>query len=279
MKLFRIDTQRGNLSPMIVMIVAFITVMPLTAFTTYFRWQDLLLFLISYAVRMFSITAGYHRYFAHKTFQTNRVFQFILAFIASTTLQGGPLWWASHHRHHHMCSDQEEDVHSPKRDGFWHSHLFWFLYKKNLKARYDLIRDFAKYPELRFLERYWYLSPIILIAVLALFGGWNAVAWGFCVPAIVINHVTYCVNSLVHMFGKRRYETGDTSRNNWWIAILTLGEGWHNNHHRYAGSVRQGFAWYEYDITYYIIKVLSWLGIVHHLRPVPKAILEEGGLA
>ncbi|MEM9243016.1 MAG: fatty acid desaturase [Pseudomonadota bacterium] len=264
---------------MIVSIVAVITLMPLTAFTTYFKWSDLLIFLGSYSLRVFALTAGYHRYFSHKSFKTNRVFQFLLAFVACTALQGGPLWWASHHRHHHMCSDQEDDVHSPIRDGFWHSHMIWFMYKKNLKARYDLIRDFAKYPELRFLERYWYLSPIVLIAILAFFGGWNAVVWGFCVPAVFVNHVTYSVNSFVHLFGKRRYETQDTSRNNWWISALTFGEGWHNNHHRYAGSVRQGFTWYEFDLTFYILKVLSWFRIVYELRPIPRTILQEGGLA
>lgn len=273
-----VRAKEESISLLICTLVIVIALMPLLAFTTYFRYYDLLIFLASYSLRVFTLTAGYHRYFSHKSFKTSRLFQFILAFISATALQGGALWWASRHRHHHLYSDQPEDAHSPKQQGFWYSHCIWFMYHKNLKARYDLIRDFASFPELRFLEKYWYLSPLAMILILALIGGWNAVVWGFFVPAVFVNHITYCVNSVVHIFGKRRYNTTDTSRNNWLISLLAFGEGWHNNHHRYAGSASQGFAWYELDITYCLLKMLSWLRIVWDLKPIPDAILREGHL-
>ncbi|MCP3680044.1 MAG: acyl-CoA desaturase [Gammaproteobacteria bacterium] len=268
----------GPISPLIIVLVAIIALLPLTAFTTYFKWADLAILVVSFSVRAFAITAGYHRYLSHNAFKTSRVFQFIMAFLGSTTLQGGPLWWASLHRHHHMYSDQKEDISSPVREGFWHSHMCWFMYKRNLKAPYYLIKDLYRYPELRLLERYWYLTPLALIIPLAIFGGWNAVVWGFFVSAFFINHATYCINSVVHIFGRRRYDIKDNSRNNWWAAIITFGEGWHNNHHRYAGSARMGFTWYEIDISYYILKILSLFHIVWDLRPIPEKILREGNI-
>lgn len=268
------DAMSGTICTLVIIIA----LMPLLAFTTPFLFKDLIYFFVSYSLRVFTLTAGYHRYFSHRSYKTSRVFQFILAFISATALQGGPLWWGSRHRHHHLYSDQPQDAHSPIQQGFWYSHCLWFMYHKNLKARYDLIRDFATFPELRFLEKYWYFSPLILMLVLYLMGGWNAMVWGFFVPAVFVNHVTYCVNSVVHMFGYRRYKTSDTSRNNWLVSILAFGEGWHNNHHRFSGSTRQGFTWYEIDITYYILKVLSWFHIVWDLKPIPEAILKEGNL-
>lgn len=262
----------------IVFLVAFIFLLPLTALTTYFSYSCLAVFFVSYFLRVFALTAGYHRYFSHKSFKTSRTFAFLMAAIASTALQGGPLWWASKHRHHHRTSDTPEDVHSPAQHGFWYSHMLWFMYKRNLKAHYGLIKDFSKFPEIRFLDRYWFLMPLVLIGILYLLGGWNWVVWGFCVPAVFINHGTYAVNSLVHVFGKRRFNTKDDSRNNWFVALITFGEGWHNNHHRYSGSARQGFAWYEIDMTYYLLKFLSLFSVVWDLKPVPTRILEEGGL-
>ncbi|MCP3679673.1 MAG: acyl-CoA desaturase [Gammaproteobacteria bacterium] len=268
----------GPLSPLIVVLVAIIALLPLTVFTTPFKWIDLVILIVSFSVRAFAITAGYHRYLSHKAFKTSRVFQFIMAFLSATAMQGGPLWWASLHRHHHMYSDQENDISSPLYGGFWHSHMIWFMYKKNLKAPYHLIKDLYHYPELRLLERYWYLTPLALIIPLAIFGGWNAVVWGFFVPAVLINHAAYCINSVVHLFGKRRYDINDNSRNNLLWALLTFGEGWHNNHHRYAGSARMGFTWYEIDISYYILKFLSLFHIVWDLKPVPRKVLQEGNI-
>jgi stearoyl-CoA desaturase (delta-9 desaturase) len=269
-------TEKG-VSIFVVYIVVLIHIMPFAAFTTpFYVTMDLTLFFLSYTLRVFALTGGYHRYFSHKSFQTSRFFQFFLAYLGACALQGGPLWWASHHRYHHHHSDTEKDSHSPKQHGFWYSHVGWFMKKKNLHAHYHLIRDFSKYPELRLLERYWYLAPLPVILMLYLFGGWNAVVWGFFVPTAFVNNVTYAVNSLVHVFGGRRYHTKDDSRNNLLVALFAFGEGWHNNHHRFAGSARQGFAWYQLDITYLILKACNCLRLVSKIKPVPENILKEG---
>lgn len=251
--------------------------MPFTAFTTAFSVVDIYLFIMSYSIRVFALTAGYHRYFSHKSFQTTRGFQFVLAYLGALSLQGGPLWWASHHRHHHRNSDNDDDIHSPVSKGFLQSHLLWFMKKSHLKAHYHLIRDFSKYPELRLLERYWYITPLPILLLLFLAGGWNFLIWGYLVPTVVVNHVTYSVNSIVHLFGKRPFKTKDNSRNNWLIALLTFGEGWHNNHHRYAGSAHQGFSAWQIDITFYVLKFLSYFGVVNQLKTVPHKVLKEGG--
>ncbi|PCJ60221.1 MAG: hypothetical protein COA79_08605 [Planctomycetota bacterium] len=269
-----------KISFIIVALVTFIFLMPFTSFFTVFKIEDLYILFLSYFIRMFAITAGYHRYFSHTTFKTSRIFQFFLAATASTTLQGGPLWWSTKHRHHHAKSDLAEDYHSPVQHGFWHSHMLWFMYKKNLNIKMDSVMvKFNKFPEIRFIEKYWAFVTLLMIAILYFFGGWNWVIWGFCVPAVLLNHATYTVNSLVHIFGYRRYETSDNSKNNWFVAIITLGEGWHNNHHKFSNCTRQGFAWYEFDITYYILKLLSYLRIVWDIKPVPERVLKEGNIS
>jgi stearoyl-CoA desaturase (delta-9 desaturase) len=260
----------------VIIIVCLIHLAPITAFFVPLHWSDIYLFLFSYALRVFCLTAGYHRYFSHKSFQTGRVFQFFLAYFAACSLQGGPLWWASHHRRHHHLSDLPEDAHSPKQYGFWYSHFLWFMKKKHLKSHYGLIKDFSRFPELRWLERYWYLTPLPVLLLLYFFCGWNGVVWGFLVPTVFVNNITYSVNSLLHLFGSRTYNTADASRNNVWLALMTFGEGWHNNHHRYPGSARQGFRWYEIDISYTILLILSKLRLVSRLKAVPEKILQEG---
>ena len=230
---------------------------------------------VLFFVRMFAVTGGYHRYFSHRTYKTSRVFQFVLAFLAQTTAQKGALWWAAHHRHHHRFSDQHGDLHSPVIDGFWYSHVGW-LFNGTAATDYSKIPDFAAFPELRFLNRYHLLPPIALGVATFLLLGWSGLFIGFFLSTILTWHATFTINSLSHVFGKRRFATSDDSRNNWLLALLTLGEGWHNNHHRFAASTRQGFYWYEIDITYYVLKVLSWFRIVWDLRPVPARILEEG---
>ena len=229
-----------------------------------------------YLVRMFAVTGGYHRYFSHRTYKTSRVFQLVLAFVAQTSAQRGALWWAAHHRHHHLYSDQPQDVHSPVQDGFWYSHVLWLFDTDVPATDYRSIPDLARYPELRFLNKYYLLPPILLGALVFLTLGASGLFFGFFVSTVLLWHGTFTINSLTHVYGKRRYVTSDDSRNNWLLAIVTLGEGWHNNHHRFSSSARQGFYWYEYDITYYILKALSWLGLVWQLRPVPAGILEEG---
>ncbi|UCE82060.1 MAG: acyl-CoA desaturase [Deltaproteobacteria bacterium] len=238
-----------------------------------------------YLVRMFAITGFYHRYFSHKTFKTNRFWQFLFAVLGISSVQRGPLWWAAHHRHHHRYADQEEDPHSPARHGFWHSHMGWLTTRENFPTRMAYVRDWAKYPELIWLNRFDTLVPILLGVSLFLLGeilgaynpelgtsGPQMLIWGFFISTVVLFHATATINSLDHMFGKRRYNTPDTSRNNVFLALITLGEGWHNNHHHYAVSTRQGFYWWEIDITYYLLIFLSWLGIVRDLRPLPEAV-------
>ena len=232
-----------------------------------------------YAIRMFGLTAGYHRYFSHRSYKTSRAFQFILALLGSLAVQKGPLWWAAHHRRHHRYTDQENDVHSPVVKGFWWAHIGWVISPKNDETDWSAIKDFAGLPELRWLNKYHMIPPIIL-GVLCFFGGvyfgetgWQWLVWGFVISTVLLYHGTFTVNSLAHMWGSKRYKTGDESRNNFFIALWTGGEGWHNNHHYYMGSVRQGFFWWEVDFSYYALKLLSWLNIVWDLRMPPEQVL------
>jgi stearoyl-CoA desaturase (delta-9 desaturase) len=229
-----------------------------------------------YFLRMFALTAGYHRYFSHRSYKTSRAFQFILASLACSATQKGPLWWAAHHRRHHRFSDQEGDVHSPVRDGFWWSHLGWILSTRFEATDFDAIRDFSRYPELRWLNN-WHAVPAIVLAVGCYFiGGWQSLVWGYFVSTVILYHGTFFINSLAHVWGNRRYETTDQSRNNFWLAMITGGEGWHNNHHHYMASVKQGFFWWEIDTSYYILRALSWFGIVWDLRLPPAHLLKRG---
>ena len=235
--------------------------------------------LVTYLVRMFAITAGFHRYFAHKSFRTGRAFQFILALAGGCAAQKGVLWWAAHHRHHHAHSDTEADVHSPVTGGFWRSHCGWFLCNEFDETQYRLIPDLLSYPELRFLNRWHGVPPTVLALLLYGFGtalerfapvlrtnGPETLIWGFFVSTVAVYHCTFCVNSLAHIFGTRRFETRDHSRNNWWIAIITLGEGWHNNHHYSPSRERQGIIWWEIDVAHYCICALRRFGLVSHIR-------------
>lgn len=244
------------------------------AFFIDFHWWYVGLAVGSYYLRMFFITGAYHRYFSHKTYETSRWFQFFLAFMAMTSSQKGVLWWASHHRHHHAHSDLEGDLHSPKYGGFWHSHAGWVLSPKYKQHNEALIRDFMKYPELVFLNKYWQIAPVTYALAITLIFGWPGLLWGFAIATTFLWHGTFTINSLSHTWGKRRYSTTDTSRNNFILSLVTLGEGWHNNHHRFQASARNGFFWYEIDITYYGLKILSWLGLIWKLRPVPKDLMD-----
>jgi stearoyl-CoA desaturase (Delta-9 desaturase) len=225
--------------------------------------------------RTWGVTAGYHRYFAHRTYKTGRVFQFFLAFLAQTSAQKGALWWAAHHRVHHRKSDQEGDVHSPVQSGFFYSHVGW-IFADTEETRWEQIRDFSRYPELRFLNRFYLLPPILLGIASLLWMGWPGLFIGFFLSTVLCWHNTFLVNSLAHVVGTRRFETKDQSRNNWFIGLSTLGEGWHNNHHHFPGSARNGFYWWEIDVTYYVLLALERVGIVWELRDPPLRILEEG---
>ena len=238
-----------------------------------------------YAIRMFAITGFYHRYFSHRTFKTSRVGQFLFALLGACAVQRGPLWWAAHHRHHHRYSDQEQDTHSPRQHGFLWSHMGWFTSRANFATNLRVVADLAKFPELRFLDRFDVLVAISLAVFLYLVGvvlaifapalgtsGLQMLIWGFFISTVVLYHGTYTINSLAHKIGRKRYETQDESGNSFLLALITLGEGWHNNHHHYPASVRQGFYWWEIDLTYYTLVLLSWTGLIWDLRPVPEHV-------
>jgi stearoyl-CoA desaturase (delta-9 desaturase) len=200
--------------------------------------------------------------------------QFVFALLGNITSQKSPLWWAAHHRHHHRFSDQEEDVHSPTQHGFMWSHMGWFLSDVHKETKVELVRDLAKFPELVWMDRNPYLMPVALAAILTIFGGTGALVWGFFLSTVLVWHSTFTINSLAHVWGTRRYETTDTSKNNFFLALVTLGEGWHNNHHRYMGSIRLGFFWWEVDIAYYVLKIMAWVGLIWDVRTVPESLLQ-----
>ncbi|MBB5940998.1 stearoyl-CoA desaturase (delta-9 desaturase) [Xanthomonas arboricola] len=239
-----------------------------------------------YAVRMFALTGFYHRYFAHRAFKTSRPVQFLFAAIGATCVQRGPLWWAAHHRNHHRHTDTPADPHSPRQHGFWWSHSGWFLTPRGFRTDWEAIPDLRRFPELRFLDRFDLLLPVLLALALFLLGGWlqqhvpqlgtdgpQLLVWGFFVSTVALFHATFTINSLAHRFGSRRFDTRDDSRNNLWLALLTFGEGWHNNHHFFPGAARQGFRWWELDLTWYGLKALSWTRVIRELKPVPAGLV------
>jgi len=248
---------------------------------------DVFVAAVLYVVRMFAITGFYHRYFAHKTFKTGRLNQLFWAFVAATSGQRGPLWWAAHHRQHHQHTEQAPDPHNARR-GFWWSHIGWFLCDKHFSTRTHQIKDFARYPELIWLDRFDITAPVVLALLVYGLGagiehflpawgtsGLQLLFWGFLVSTLVLLHVTLSINSLAHRWGKRPFKTTDDSRNSWWLALLTLGEGWHNNHHHYCGSTRQGFHWWQVDMTYYTLRMMAVLGLVWEIREPPPRVLEK----
>jgi stearoyl-CoA desaturase (delta-9 desaturase) len=233
-------------------------------------WKVAALALGGYLLRMWAVTAGYHRYFAHRTYKTSRAFQLVLAVLGATTMQNGPIWWASAHRRHHKDSDGPGDLHSPARRGFWYAHVAW-VFDLTVPAPRDEsnVRDLTRYPELRWLDSHDWIPLTAYAVACAGIGGAAGLVWGFVVSTLAVFHATMLINSLAHVWGSRRYATGDQSRNNAVLAILTLGEGWHNNHHHYMSSTRQGFLWWELDVTYYVLRGLAWLGVVWGIREPP----------
>lgn len=245
---------------------------------------DVCVALFLYAIRMFAITGFYHRYFSHKTFKTGRTNQFIWAAIAASSGQRGPLWWAAHHRQHHRSTEDDLDPHNARK-GFWWSHIQWFLCDKHFATQTALAKDLARYPELVWLDRFDAAAPAFLALLVYLFGlfveaafpeaGTSALQmlfWGFLISTLVLLHVTLSINSLAHRFGSRTFDTDDDSRNSFWLALLTFGEGWHNNHHHYCGSTRQGFSWWQIDISYFLLKMMERLGLVWDIREPPAEL-------
>jgi len=260
----------------------------LGVFIVGWSWTALTVAIGLYFLRMFAITGFYHRYFSHRSFQTSRGGQFLFALIGASAVQRGPLWWAYHHRHHHQHSDEENDTHSPHQHGFWWSHIGWITSARNFPTDYSKVRDLTKYPELVFLNRFDALVPALLAVALLLSGmalghfapglgvtGGQLLVWGFFISTTALFHGTCSINSLAHIFGRKRFPTKDDSRNSFLLSLITLGEGWHNNHHHYMNATRQGFYWWEFDPTYYGLKLLSWTGLIWGLRHVPASVYAE----
>jgi stearoyl-CoA desaturase (delta-9 desaturase) len=238
-------------------------------------WSSIVLCVVLYWLRIFAVGAGYHRYFSHRSYATSRIFQFALAFLSQSTAQKSVLWWAAKHRHHHLFSDMAQDVHSPRQTGFFYSHVGWIFARHHAKTDLVKVADFARYPELMWLHRLE-LAPAIVLALICLaIDGWEGLVVGFFWSTVLLYHATFCINSLAHVMGRKRYVTGDDSRNNWLLAFFTMGEGWHNNHHACQSSVRQGFRWWEFDPTFYILKLLSWLRVVWDLKAPAQIILRN----
>lgn len=231
----------------------------------------------TYSIRLFGVTAGYHRYFSHRSYRMGRRMQFLMAFLAQTSGQKGVLWWAAQHRDHHRHSDHERDIHSPWQRGFWWSHVGWILSNEHDSYERIKVADLAKFPELRWLDRHHWVPAVLFAAFIFSTGGAAAFVWGYVVSTVLLYHCTFSINSLAHIFGSRRFDTSDQSRNNWLLALITFGEGWHNNHHFSMGSCRQGIRWWEVDVTYWVLKVLAGLGLVRDLRPfrIPAATAQE----
>lgn len=272
--------------------IAFLVVhlIPLGAIWTGATWFDWGVCLFLYVTRMFWVTGGYHRYFAHKSYRTSRWFQFVIAFCAMTSAQKGVLWWAAHHRHHHRHSDTPKDPHSMLIYGFWYSHVGWIVGPDFKETDYKTIGDYAKYPELVWLNKHYLVPPVTLAVLVTAIGAWvnggspllmfthfglSTLFIGFFLSTVILYHGTFSINSIMHHFGTQRYESNDESKNSLWLALLTLGEGWHNNHHYYEVTAKQGFFWWEIDLTYYGLKFLSWLGLIWDLKGVPKHILHS----
>jgi stearoyl-CoA desaturase (Delta-9 desaturase) len=246
-------------------------VLCLAAIFTGVTWTAVGIFVAFFFGRAIFVTAAYHRYFSHKTYKLNRFWQLVWAFGAQSSAQKGVLWWSANHRQHHRTSDTPDDPHSP-RDGFWWSHVGWILSDKYNEPDYTTVKDFSKYPELRFINRFDWIAPWTFGVLAFLIGGWSGLVVGFFWSTVLLWHSTFLVNSASHVFGRRRYETNDTSRNSLLIALVTGGEGWHNNHHHYQASARQGFYWWEIDPTWYFLRVCSWLGIVRDLKQPPQRV-------
>lgn len=238
-------------------------------------WPAVLICVTLYWLRIFAIGAGYHRLFSHRAYKTSRAFRLFLAILAQSTMQKSVLWWASKHRHHHLYSDTELDVHSPRHTGFFYSHVGWIFAHRHDTFDESNVADLMRYPELRWLHKYQLLPGVVLALLCFLAAGWSGLFVGFFWSTVLVYHGTFCINSLAHVSGRKRYVTGDDSRNNWLLAVFTMGEGWHNNHHAFQSSVRQGFRWWEIDPTFYILKALSWVGVIWDMRSPPEQILRN----
>jgi len=258
-----------------------VQVSALLAFAVPFTWAMLGLWAVSHFLRALGLTLGFHRYFAHRAFQMNRGMRFVWAFIGTSAMQKGPLWWAGHHVNHHTYADRDGDPHSPAVSGVYYAHVGWFLNdarNDRIEANNPVIREFSKAPELVWLDRYFFAPPLMLAAAMYFIGGLQWLVWGFCVPTVTLAHATFAINTVNHLFGSRRFVTPDDSRNNAVTAFFAAGEGWHNNHHRYQRAARNGFYWWEFDLTWYVIRTMQAVGLAWDVQPVPARIYAEARL-
>ncbi len=283
------DVHNGGGRVSLVRAIPFISfhIIALGVFLVGFSWVALGACLALYVARMFLITGFYHRYFSHRTFSTSRLVQGVAAFLGTTCAQRGPIWWAAHHRDHHRHSDEPPDLHSPVQHGLEHSHMLWFVTEKGMGTNAKAVPDLLKYPELRFIDRF-HLLGVLALALFTLglgwllqqrapalgTGPWQMFVWAFGISSVLLYHGTFTINSLAHTWGRRRFKTNDDSRNNFWLALITLGEGWHNNHHHYPGAARQGFYWWEIDLTYYVLWAMEKVRLIRDLRRVPARVYE-----
>jgi stearoyl-CoA desaturase (delta-9 desaturase) len=260
----------------------------LSVFLVGVSWVAVAIAFAFWAVRMFAITGFYHRYFSNRAFKTSRAMQLVMALWGSMAVQKGALWWAAHHRDHHRNSDTAADLHSPVKHGFWWSHMLWIMSTLAKPTYFQRVKELARFPELRFFDRFHLIVPVLAAGGMFALGaglenwapglgtnGWQMLVWGFFVSTFVLYHTTYSINSLTHRFGSRRFHTSDESRNHWFFALITLGEGWHNNHHHYPSAARMGFRWWEIDLTWYGLWLMSKLGLIWDLRPVPRELLVD----
>jgi stearoyl-CoA desaturase (delta-9 desaturase) len=247
-----------------------------------FSWELAALWAASHFLRAVGLTLAFHRYYAHRAFQMNRIARFVWTFIGIAAMQKGPLWWAGHHVNHHRFADRDGDPHSPMISGVYYAHIGWFLNDARhdrLEPSNPVVRDFSKVPEIAWLDRYFAVPPLMLAAAMYLAGGMPWLIWGFCLPTMTLAHATFAINTVNHMFGTRRFDTIDESRNNALTAFFAVGEGWHNNHHRYQRAARNGFYWWEFDPTWYVIRIMAAVGLAWDVHRVPERIYREAQAA
>lgn len=235
-----------------------------------FSWRNLAASALLYCIATgLGISMGYHRLHTHRSYKTPLALEYFFALCGTLTLEGGPISWVATHRIHHQKSDQPGDPHSP-RDGAWWSHIGWLVLGEsnhsNTQKMSKYVPDLAKHRFYQWLNNYHWVSNVVLAIVLLGVGGWPLMLWGTCVRIVFGLHATWLVNSATHMWGARRFATRDDSRNNWWVALITFGEGWHNNHHAHPTSARHGLAWYEFDPSWILIKVLKFVGLAKSVR-------------
>ena len=252
----------------VIIVMAILHIGALFAFLpSNFSWSAVGLMAVLYWMTAgLGITLGWHRLVSHRSFQVPKVVEYLLIFLGSLTMEGGVIWWVGLHRHHHLYSDQDADHHDSGK-GFWWSHMEWMFYEVPAEKEIPrFTKDIANDPVYKFLDKHFFAMQVALGIVLYLIGGWSFVIWGIFVRLVLVYHSTWFVNSATHKFGYRTYESGDYSTNCWWVALLSFGEGWHNNHHAFQFSARHGLKWWEVDLTWMTIRLLEKVGLATNVK-------------